>query len=115
VLEAMACGTPVVATGTGGSGEYLEDRVNCLIVPPGNADALAAAVRTLAADPALRARVIAGGARTAADLTLDRLADTLEEWHVAAAARFASGRPAHRAPVRPDQLRAKRESESASI
>ncbi len=30
-LEAMASGTPVVATGTGGSGEYLRDGDNCLV------------------------------------------------------------------------------------
>ena len=40
-LEAMASATPVVATGTGGSGEYLRDGVNCLLFPPGDPVALA--------------------------------------------------------------------------
>jgi len=84
-LEAMARGTPVVATGTGGSGEMLFDGDNCLLFPPGDADALAAAVRRLADDPELRRTVAEGGSRTASDLTLDRYAERLEELHVAAA------------------------------
>jgi glycosyltransferase involved in cell wall biosynthesis len=95
-LEAMASGTPVVATGVGGSGEFLVDGENCLQFPPGDVTGLAEAVRTLAADADLRRRLVAGGLRTVADLTVDRLADVLEAWHVAAAERFAHGRPPHR-------------------
>ena len=68
-LEAMSVGRPVVATGTGGSTEYLRDGDNCLLVPPGDARALAAAVARLAADPPLRARLVAGGRETAARFT----------------------------------------------
>jgi glycosyltransferase involved in cell wall biosynthesis len=64
-LEAMAVGIPVVATGTGGSREYLRPGQNALPAAPGDAGALAAAVRRLAADGALRARLVAGGRRTA--------------------------------------------------
>jgi glycosyltransferase involved in cell wall biosynthesis len=64
-LEAMAVGTPVVATGTGGSAEYLRAGRNALLAAPGDAEALARAVRRLAADGALRARLAAGGRRTA--------------------------------------------------
>ena len=80
-LEAMACGRPVVATATGGAAEFLLDGVNCLLFPSGDVEALAAAVRRLAADPKLRARLVDGGLRTAAGLTTDRLADVLEHWH----------------------------------
>jgi glycosyltransferase involved in cell wall biosynthesis len=65
-LEAMSVGRPVIATGTGGSGEYLVDGENCLLFPPGDAEALASAVRRLAADAPLRARLRAGGFETAA-------------------------------------------------
>jgi glycogen(starch) synthase len=65
-LEAMAVGTPVIATGTGGSGEYLRDGDNCLLIAPGDPAALAAAVRRLAADPQLRRRLRRGGLETAA-------------------------------------------------
>jgi glycosyltransferase involved in cell wall biosynthesis len=80
-LEAMACGTPVVATGTGGSGEYLRDSQNCLLVPPGSATALGQALHRLAADPGLRSRLIQGGRVTAEALTTDRLAATLQDIH----------------------------------
>lgn len=53
-LEAMACGTLVIATGTGGSGEYLRDAENCLLYPAGHAIALAQAVIRLAGDTALQ-------------------------------------------------------------
>jgi glycosyltransferase involved in cell wall biosynthesis len=65
-LEAMAVGRPVIATGTGGSAEYLVDGENCLLFPPGDAEALAERVRRLAADPGLRARLREGGFATAA-------------------------------------------------
>jgi SAM-dependent methyltransferase len=103
-LEAMASGTPVVATGLGGSGEFLVDGYNCLLVPPGRPEQLAAAVRRLAGDPELRYRLRQGGEATAAELTVDRLAAVLEEWHRAAAERFANGRPLDRTlslPVSP--------------
>jgi glycogen synthase len=81
-LEAMAAGTPVIASGTGGSGEYLEHEANCLIAPPGDPDALATAVMRLAADEALRARIREGGVATAArysDTSFnDRVARALE-------------------------------------
>jgi glycosyltransferase involved in cell wall biosynthesis len=66
-LEAMSIGRPVVATGTGGSGEYLRDGENSLIFSPkDDPAALAAAVRRLAAEPELRERLREGGLRTAA-------------------------------------------------
>ncbi len=70
-LEAMSVGRPVIATGTGGSGEYLRDGENCLLFPPGDAQALAACVRRLAGDPVLRDRLVAGGRETAARFTAD--------------------------------------------
>jgi glycosyltransferase involved in cell wall biosynthesis len=68
-LEAMSVGRPVVATGTGGSGEYLRDGENALLAAPGDAAALAAAVSRLASDEALRARLVTGGRATAGRLT----------------------------------------------
>ena len=95
-VEAMACDTPVVATGTGGSAEFLVDSENCLRIPPGDAAALAAAIRRLADDGSLRSRLVEGGRRTAAELTIDRLTDVLGSWHVAAAGGFASELPPRR-------------------
>ena len=95
-LEAMACGTPVVATGRGGSGEFCIDEVTCLRFDANDASGLAACVRRLAGDASLRARIVRGGFATADELTADRLADVLEQWHIAAIDRFANGTPADR-------------------
>jgi sugar transferase (PEP-CTERM/EpsH1 system associated) len=54
VLEAMASGLPVVATGTGGNFELVERGVTGELVPPGDSPALAAAIRAYASDPARR-------------------------------------------------------------
>jgi len=97
-IEAMACATPVVATGMGGSAEFLEHERNCLLTTPGDPRELAAAVTRLATDPALRARLVESGLTLADELTTDRLADTFEAWHVAAADRFSNGRPRDRRP-----------------
>ena len=86
-LEAMAVGRPVVATGTGGSAEYLRDGENCLLHAPGDAEGLAAAVRRLAGDPELRARLRAGGLATAREHTLSRFVARMVAVHEAYAAR----------------------------
>jgi glycosyltransferase involved in cell wall biosynthesis len=97
-IEAMACGTAVVATRRGGSAEFLRDGENCLAFPAGDADALARAVTRVTTDAGLRRRLLEGGTRTARELTADRFADALERWHVAAASGFAGGRPDDRPP-----------------
>ena len=49
--EAMACGAAVIATTAGAFPEFIEDGRTGMLVPPGDPDALAAAIRTLLADP----------------------------------------------------------------
>jgi glycosyltransferase involved in cell wall biosynthesis len=92
-VEAMACATPVVAARVGGAAEFLVDGENCLEFMPGSPEAAAAAILRLADSADLRSRLVAGGLRTAAELSVDRLAETLDAWHRAAAVRFAEGRP----------------------
>jgi glycosyltransferase involved in cell wall biosynthesis len=65
VLEAMAAGTPVVASQVGGMPELVNDGETGVLVPPGDPAALAAALARLAADPALRGRFGAAGRRRA--------------------------------------------------
>jgi glycosyltransferase involved in cell wall biosynthesis len=63
--EAMACGTPVVATTAGALREIVEDGVSGLLVPPGRVEPLAEAVRTLLEDPARCRAMGEAGARRA--------------------------------------------------
>lgn len=100
-LEAMAVGRPVIATGTGGSGEYLRDGENCLLFERGDAAALRAAIERLAADPGLRERLVRGGLETAARYTQSAFARTVADAHEAyheelrrAGGAVAAGRPA---------------------
>ena len=60
-LEAMAAGRAVVASDVGGLGQAVVEGVTGLLVPPGDAAALAEAVARLARDPALRASLGAAG------------------------------------------------------
>jgi glycosyltransferase involved in cell wall biosynthesis len=57
VIEAMVHGVTPVVTSTGGSAELVEDGVSGLVVPPGDADALAGAILRLFRDPAGTARM----------------------------------------------------------
>jgi len=56
LLEAAACGRPLVATDVPGCREIARDGVNAILVPPDDAEALAAAMQRLADDPGLRAQ-----------------------------------------------------------
>ena len=57
LLEAQASGLAVVAGRSGGVGDVVADGATGLLTPPGDADAFAAAVRALLADPSRRARL----------------------------------------------------------
>lgn len=78
-LEAMACGTAVVTTASGGVGEYAIDGHNCLMVPPKDVDALARAIEEVLTDRGLRSRLAANGVRTAAQHGWERAVDSLEQ------------------------------------
>ena len=60
-FQALACATPLVTADTPAARELLVDGESALLVPPGDAQALADALRRLASDDALRARIAAGG------------------------------------------------------
>ncbi|MGI4895425.1 MAG: glycosyltransferase family 4 protein [Janthinobacterium lividum] len=61
LMEAMSMGLPVVSTTIAGIPELVTDGVTGFLVPPGDAAGVAAAIATLASDPALRARMGTAG------------------------------------------------------
>jgi glycosyltransferase involved in cell wall biosynthesis len=78
VAEAMAAGRPVVATDVGGTAELLTGRG--VLVPPGDAHALAAAIAGLLADPGRAAELGAAARRwAAAHLRADVMVDAYRE------------------------------------
>lgn len=82
LIEAMAAGTAIVASGLDGYRNVATDGVDALLVEPGDADQLAAALRQALADEGLRNRLEAAGQRRADDFSMDTLADLyLERYH----------------------------------
>jgi D-inositol-3-phosphate glycosyltransferase len=65
-LEAMACGSPVIASRVGGLATTVRDGLTGFLVPEGDVAALADRIDRVLADPARRARLGAEGIRWAA-------------------------------------------------
>ncbi|TVQ91812.1 MAG: glycosyltransferase family 1 protein [Chromatiaceae bacterium] len=68
LLQAAAAGVPIVASRVGGIPEAVADGETGLLVPPGDATALAAAIQRLLADANLRRRFGQAGSRRVRDL-----------------------------------------------
>jgi glycosyltransferase involved in cell wall biosynthesis len=64
VFQALACARPVITADTPGARELLTHEADALLVPPGNAEALAEAVRRIAGDEAVAGRLAAAGRAT---------------------------------------------------
>jgi glycosyltransferase involved in cell wall biosynthesis len=92
-LEAMERGRAVIVSAVGGLPEIVADGETGLLVPPGDADALAAAIRELAADPARVAAMGAAGRRRALEtFSQARCTEGIEALYEAALAEV-SARP----------------------
>ena len=78
VVEALAVGTPVVATAVGGVPEVVTDGLNGLLVPPLDAAALAAAMGRMLTDDALRDRLAAETKPSVAAIGRDAIYERLE-------------------------------------
>lgn len=102
LLEAMQSGVPVLASNVGGLAEVIQDGVTGLLAPAGDASALAAAIRRLHGDPALR-QALANRAMELASskFTVDHMARAyLLAYERALGSRHAWPRPAHRPQTR---------------
>ena len=78
VLEAMACGTPVVASSIGCTVEVITDQVNGLLVPAGNETALADAIRQLLNQGSLVQKLSIGAGHTLQRISCDSLIEKTE-------------------------------------
>ena len=74
LIEAMAAGTPVVASALDGYRNVATDGVDALLVPPGDADALGAALSRVLIDHKLALTLAAAGERRAEDFAMSALA-----------------------------------------
>jgi glycosyltransferase involved in cell wall biosynthesis len=71
LVEALACGTPIIATAVGGVASALADGKAGILVPPGDALALADAIETLVGDQQLRARMVNYGRELVREVTIE--------------------------------------------
>jgi glycosyltransferase involved in cell wall biosynthesis len=82
LLEARACGTPVVASAVGGIPEQIRDGVTGMLVRPGDPSTFAAAVEQLLRDDVLRAALAAAGLQqVTTQFTLDVQAERFLQWY----------------------------------
>jgi glycosyltransferase involved in cell wall biosynthesis len=87
VLEALAVGSPVIATAVGGVPEVVHDGENGLLVPARDPHALADAIRRFFADDALRARLATAAPRSVEGYTEEAVFSQIEECLAQAAKR----------------------------
>jgi phosphatidylinositol alpha-mannosyltransferase len=98
LLEAMACGCPVVCSDIAGYREVVRDGVEGLRVPPCDEPALAAALLRLLADDSLRRRLGSAGVWRAAEFDWAVVTQRVEAFYLAALDR--NGQAPHNARAR---------------
>ena len=71
VVEAMACGVPVIATQSGGIPEIMTHLQNGMLVPENDASAISEAVKKILHDESLKKRIVAEGLKRAEQFGID--------------------------------------------
>jgi phosphatidyl-myo-inositol alpha-mannosyltransferase len=100
LIEAMASGTPVIASGIAGYSDVVTDGVDGVLVPPADPQALAEELQLLAHEPERLAAMGEAGRRSAERYAWPRIADEVKqvyEW----VAKPAPGQVRGRTPERP--------------
>ena len=77
-LEAMACGTPVIASRVGGLAHTVQDGITGYLVPEGDAQALADHLQCLLSDEEMRRSMGRHGARVAKEYSWPMVADRVQ-------------------------------------
>jgi phosphatidylinositol alpha-mannosyltransferase len=81
ILEAMAAGTPIVASRIEGFSDVLTDGVHGLLVPPRDSDALYAAIKRLLSDAAMREVMAQAGARQAQKYSWEEISGRVLQYY----------------------------------
>jgi glycosyltransferase involved in cell wall biosynthesis len=99
-IEALAAGRPVIASATGGVGDWLEDGVSGLYVAPGDARALARALDELLANPDRQRAMGEAGRRMVSErFTVERHVSALLDAYRSARSSWEEDRDAHPSPA----------------
>ena len=94
LIEAMAANTAIVASGLDGYRNVATDEVDAILVPPGDVDALARALRRVLSEPGLAERLQSAGAQRADDFSMTVLAKRYAEHYM----RLTTNRPKRQQP-----------------
>jgi phosphatidyl-myo-inositol alpha-mannosyltransferase len=81
LLEAMSAGAPIICSDIHGYRGVVRRERDGILVEPGSADALAASIRRLIDDPALRAQLSRAGEERAQLFTWERVGQAVEEYY----------------------------------
>ncbi len=81
VTEAMACGTPVVASAVGGIPEQIDDGTEGFLLPAGDAEGMAARIASLLTDRALRDACSRAAVQRASRYDVCTQIDRFLEWY----------------------------------
>jgi glycosyltransferase involved in cell wall biosynthesis len=92
LIEAMASGVPIVSTRVGGIPDMVADQVTALLVPPRDAQAMAAAILRLLGDAALAERLARAGIGEAQRYAWPRVRERLLDVYAAAQSKSRVGR-----------------------